>query len=241
MEASMSNNPHRNFVLVPGAWHGGFIYRDLVARLRALGHTASALTLTGLGERRHVGNDRADLETHIEDVVSHIEMEDLQDITLVGWSYGGMVITGVLARVPERISAIVYLDAFVPSDGRALVDYVASDATAAWDRCKERNLPVPPLPFSFFGLTDSALVAFIEPRLAEQPWRTLYQPVKALKTRPDIPFSYVVCTGYGPSPFTARLAEMEGDPTMRVIKIDTSHFCMVTALEHTIAALVDQN
>jgi pimeloyl-ACP methyl ester carboxylesterase len=70
--------------------------------LRKLGHSATAPTLTGLGERSHVGKDSAGLETHIQDIVAHIEMEDLQDITLVGWSYGGLVATGVLARVRER-------------------------------------------------------------------------------------------------------------------------------------------
>jgi pimeloyl-ACP methyl ester carboxylesterase len=231
---------HRSFVLVHGAWHGALVWRNVLSRLRALGHTATAPTLTGLGERRHTRNDSTDLQTHIEDVVAHVEMEDLTNITLVGWSYGGMVTTGVLARLPERVSAMVYLDAFVPSDGRALVDYVAPDAVAAWTERKEQNLPVPPIPLAAFGVTDPAITAFLEPRLADQPWRTLYQPVKALNTRPNIPFAYIVCTGYGPSPFTARLAEMEADRAMRIIKIDSSHHYMITAFEETIAALVDQ-
>jgi pimeloyl-ACP methyl ester carboxylesterase len=230
---------HRSFVLVHGAWHGAFVWQNLLLRLRALGHTATAPTLTGLGERRHICNDSTDLEWHIDDVVSHIEMEDLRNITLVGWSYGGMVITGVLARLPERISKVVYLDAFVPSDGQALIDFALPDVLAEYDLHKKDNLALPPPPLSACGVTDPPTVAFLEPRLAPQPWRTFYQPVKALKARPNIPFSYVVCTGFGPSPFTARIAEMEADPTMQVIEIKTSHHCMITAPNETISALVD--
>lgn len=235
----MESTRHRSFVLVHGAWYGAFIWQDVLRRLRALGHTATAPTLTGLGERGHILNDSADLDSHINDVVRHIEMEDLQNITLAGSSYGGMVITGVLARMPERISKVVYLDAYVPGDGQAMMDYGIPEMIAAWAPLKQDNLPLPSMPLSVFGVTDPAMVEFLEARLTRQPWRTFYQPVKALKVRPDIPFSYVVCTGYGPSPFTARLAEMEADPTMRVIKIDSNHFCMMTAVDETITALID--
>jgi pimeloyl-ACP methyl ester carboxylesterase len=235
----MKNADHCTFVLVHSAFQGAFSWRDVLVRLRALGHTASAPTLTGLGERRHVGNDSADLATHVEDVVAHIEMEDLRDIILVGHSYGGMVITGVLARMPERIKKIIYLDAFMPEDGRAAVDYISPDLKASWDTYKDQNLPLPPLPLSAFGVTDAAIAKFLEPRLTAQPWRTVYQPVRALNVRPDIPVSYVACTGRGESPFTARLAEMEADPAVRVTTINTGHLCMVTAFEETIAALVN--
>lgn len=233
------NTEQRSFVLVHGAWLGAFVWQDLLRRVRALGHIATAPTLTGLGERRHVCNDTIDLRWHTDDVVSHIEMEDLRNITLVGWSYGGMVITGVLARLPDRISKVVYLDAFVPNDGQALIDFALPNFLAEYDRQKKYNLALPPPPLSACGVTDSATVAFLEPRLVPQPWRTFYQPVKALKDRPKIPFSYVVCTGYGPSPFMARITAMEADPTIRVIEIKTSHFCMITAPEETLAALVE--
>ena len=79
----MMDTAKKTFVLVHGAWHGGWVWRDVLNRLRSLGHIATAPTLTGLGERRHAGNDSADLETHVEDVVAHIEMENLRIITLV--------------------------------------------------------------------------------------------------------------------------------------------------------------
>jgi pimeloyl-ACP methyl ester carboxylesterase len=159
----MKNVQHRTFVLVQGAWHGAWVWRDVMPGLRALGHTVTASTLTGPGERRHVGNDTADLGTHVEDVVSLIEMEDLRAVTLVGWSCGGMVTTGALARIPERISRLVYFDAFVPADGRAVLDYVPPDARTAWDVYKDKDLPLPPLPLPVFAVTDPAIPAFVEP------------------------------------------------------------------------------
>jgi pimeloyl-ACP methyl ester carboxylesterase len=150
----------KTFVLVHGAWHGGWVWRDVLNRLRSLGHTATAPTLTGLGERRHTGNDSADLETHVEDVVAHIEMENVRDITLVGWSYGGMVVTGVLARIPERIKELVYLDAFVPEDGQALADYWSPEVKQMMDTYRNRNAPLPAKPLTFFGVTDQEVAKF---------------------------------------------------------------------------------
>jgi pimeloyl-ACP methyl ester carboxylesterase len=227
----------KTFVLVHGAWIGGWVWRDVLNRLRALGHTATAPTLTGLGERQHAGNESADLETHVEDVVAHIEMEDLRDVTLVGWSYGGMVVTGVLARIPERIKELVYLDAFIPDDGKAVADYWLPEVKAAMDTYRDRNAPLPALPLKLFGVTDPEITKFVEARLTAQPWRTCYQPVKALKGRPAIPISYIVCTGYGETPFTARLAELGEEAGPRTTIINASHLCMLTDLEATIGAI----
>jgi pimeloyl-ACP methyl ester carboxylesterase len=233
----MAGAERKNFVLVHGAWHGGWVWRDVLTRLREVGHTATAPTLTGLGERRHVGNDSADLQTHVEDVVAHVEMEDLRDITLVGWSYGGMVATGVLACIPERIKALVYLDAFVPEDGKAVADYWPPEVKAVMDTYRDANAPLPSMPLAAFGVKDPEVAKFVEPRLTAQPWRTCYQPVKALKTRPAIPISYIVCTGWGETPFTARLAEMTKDPDVRTATLDADHLCMLTSLEATISLI----
>ena len=231
----------KTFVLVHGAWTGGWVWRDVVNRLRSLGHIATAPTLTGLGERRHVGNDSADLETHVEDVVAHIEMENLRDISLVGWSYGGMVVTGVLARIPERIKELVYLDAFVPEDGKAAADYWSPEVKEMMNTYRDRNAPLPAMPFTLFGVTDPEVAKFIEPRLTSQPWRTCYQRVKALKVCPAIPISYIVCTGWDKTPFfTARFAEMKEDPGVRATTLNASHLCMLTAAEDTVAALSHQ-
>lgn len=108
------------FVLVPGAWLGGWCWQELTPRLRDAGHQVYTPTLTGLGERRHLGGPQVDLDTHLQDIVNVLEFEDLHDVTLVGHSYGGFVVTGVASRAPERVRQVIYLDASVPEDGQSL-------------------------------------------------------------------------------------------------------------------------
>lgn len=118
------------YVLVHGAWGGGWTYKALDEQLSAQGHTVYRPTLTGLGEREHLSSPDITLETHIEDVINLILYEDLHEVTLLGHSYGGMVITGVADRIPGRIRRMVYLDAVVPGDGESLVDIHAKAAAA---------------------------------------------------------------------------------------------------------------
>jgi len=110
------------YVLVHGAWGGAGAWRNFAPLLREKGHEVFYVSLTGLGEGYHLGHPETNLSTHIQDVVELIEYENLTDIVLVGHSYGGMVITGVADRIPERITHLVYLDAFLTRDGQALVD-----------------------------------------------------------------------------------------------------------------------
>src|SRR5215211_5857359 len=99
------------FVLVHGAWHGGWCWRKLTPLLRAAGHEAHAPTLTGLGERVHLATPEVGTDTHVQDVCKLLEYEDLSGVVLVGHSYGGHVIAGVAAQAPERLAHLVYLDA----------------------------------------------------------------------------------------------------------------------------------
>ncbi|MEE1783530.1 alpha/beta fold hydrolase [Streptomyces sp. SP17BM10] len=105
------------FVLVPGAFRGGWWYEPLAGELRLHGHQVHALTLTGLGARRHLSTAVVNLDTHIQDVVSLLEAERIEAAVLVGHGYGGMPVTGAADRLPERVDTLVYLDAFVPGDG----------------------------------------------------------------------------------------------------------------------------
>ena len=107
----------QTFVLVHGATAGGWEWKTTGKFLTDDGHTVYRATLTGLGEREHLNSADIDLQTHINDVVNLILYEDLHDVVLTGHSYGGMVITGVIDRIPERIKHVVYLDAAVPDDG----------------------------------------------------------------------------------------------------------------------------
>lgn len=117
------------YVLVHGGFMGGWVWRQVASYLRDSGHEVFAPTLTGLGERAHLASPEINLDTHIQDIMGVIECEDLQQVILVGYSYGGMVVTGVAERAPGRVSRLVYLDAFVPNDGQTLFDIVGPEAS----------------------------------------------------------------------------------------------------------------
>lgn len=233
----MANSAQHHYVLIAGAFCGGWLWRDVAEGLRDAGHGVSAPTLTGLGERRHLGQG-IDLALHIEDVVAHIEMERLPQVTLVGASYGGMVITGVLARIPNRIRAIVYLDAFVPEDGKALIDYLQPETQAAWEDYRETDGLLPPFPAERLGLTDPMQIAAVIPRLVPHPIETCYQPVRALKRRAAIPTAYIRCQRYPAPHCDDALERLRKEPAIRIAAIDTGHLPMVTAPAETVRLLM---
>ena len=122
------------FVLVHGAWHGSWCWKHVRKRLQHAGHDVFTPTLTGVGERCHLASPNVNLSTHIADILSLIQWEELSRIILCGHSYGGFVISGVADRIPDRIRALVYLDAFVPEDGECLFDLVSPEMAAGMRR-----------------------------------------------------------------------------------------------------------
>ena len=171
------------YVLVHGGGHGGWCYQKVARLIRKAGHEAYTPTLTGLGERRHLLSPDVDLKMHIADVVGVLIFEDLEDVILVGHSYGGMVITGVADRAPDRIKELVYLDAAHPRNGESLVD-VAEQIMAAcksWVRQVDGvELVMWPetLKPEFFGVTDLADIAWMRPKLHEHPWKCYTQKLQ---------------------------------------------------------------
>src|SRR3954447_18338234 len=110
------------YVLAGGAWLGGWVWREVTARLRKLGHEVYPLSLTGLGERVHLASPEVNLDTHIADIVSLLESEDLHEVILAGHSYAGLPITGAGDRAADRLSTLVYVDTSPAPDGTALID-----------------------------------------------------------------------------------------------------------------------
>jgi pimeloyl-ACP methyl ester carboxylesterase len=174
-----ARTPERQvFVLVHPAWHGSWCWEKLVPILHSAGHAVFTPTLTGLGERAHLLSPHIDLDTHIGDVLLMLQQENLHNVVLVGHSYSGMVITGVAARACDRISRLVYLDAFLPEDGKALRDYAPADMLDEMVRSRGDGWRL--LWFMFardFGITDSSDAEWVDALLGDQPYRTFTQPV----------------------------------------------------------------
>lgn len=229
-----------SYILIAGAWHGGWIWSETVSQLREKGHQATALTLTGLGDRAHNATPDTCLSTHITDVLAHIEMEDLHDITLVGWSYGGMVISAVATQIPQRIRSLIYLDAAFPESGKGLVDYLPSAAEAGLRGLQAQGLPLPPRPLAAFGVTSPEDIAYLTPRISPQPVMTFLEPLSEVKL-PDVPISYIYCSGYGAenNTFTSTWQRVKQDPRIHCLTIETNHFIMLSEPDATLNLLLE--
>lgn len=172
----------RTYVLVHGAWGGGWSFKKTDSLLRSMGHMVYRPTLSGLGERVHLASGDIDLDTHIKDVVNTILFENLHDVVLLGHSYGGMVVTGVADSLPDRIKHLIYLDAFVPEDGQSV-------ATAHGQGQTGREMPAKDGLIHPFWATDEQ--AF--PKDVPQPAKTFSQPlVLKNKKRQEIPTTYIL-------------------------------------------------
>jgi pimeloyl-ACP methyl ester carboxylesterase len=169
------------FLLVPGAWLGGWCWGYVAADLRAVGNTVIPATLTGLGERAHLLNRGINLDTHVTDIVGLFEYRDLHDVILVGHSYGGTVITGVAERVPDRVRRLIYLDASVPRDGESN-DAVIGPEMAAQLRASAMSegegWKVPPAPYVVVRLTGHPLRDWVAARLKPHPLRPFAERVR---------------------------------------------------------------
>lgn len=220
------------FVLVQGAWHGGWCWKKVVPLLRTAGHEVFMPTLTGLGERVHLLRPEVGLETHIADVLGVLRYEDLQEVVLVGHSYGGMVITGVAAQAAERLAQLVYLDAFVPRDGQCLLDLLPPDlAAAVREQAKVvgDGWRVPPLPLEGFGAMAEADLRWAGAKVGDQPLLAFEQPVRSPATAgAGLARTYIACTGWQ-GPFGPFAEQARTDTTWRYRELDTGHEAMITA------------
>jgi pimeloyl-ACP methyl ester carboxylesterase len=218
-----------SFVLVHGAWHGGWCWERLRERLPP-GVRVHTPTLTGLGDRANLLSRDVSLQNHIDDIVQVLEHQDLRDVVLVGHSYAGMVVTGVAARVPHRLARLVYLDAVVPEDGQCLFDCTGSKFRSWIDErahSQGEGWRIPPAPPEFLGLSETADVEWVMPRLVPHPYRTFCEPVQlpqALESA--IPRTYINCIGSKPRG-GARAKPAEGIDDY--YELSTGHDAMVTA------------
>lgn len=177
----------RVFLLVHGAWHGGWCYGPVEKYLAAGRHQVFRPTLSGLADRSHLLNGNITLDTHINDIVNLIKWENLENVVLCGHSYGGWVIGGVAERLLPRISSIVFLDAFIPQDRRAFIDCLdRRTRIAVKNLARTGVLSIPPPPSKAFKLNE-AQQAWVDSKLTAQPIHTWLQKIHVTGAQYRVP------------------------------------------------------
>jgi pimeloyl-ACP methyl ester carboxylesterase len=213
------------YVLVHGAWGGAHGFRHVRTALRSAGHEVFTPSLTGIGERVHLVSPQVDLTTHVSDVVNTVLYEDLDGIVLLGFSYGGMVASGALEFIGDRIAALVLLDAFLPADGDSVYGLLGRVVDGP---------PGPGRPWLVDGparaYDDPAEAAFSAPRRAPQPIRCFTEPVRLPRPPEDFPFSRTYIRATVPDPeapgnaaFEDAAARARTSSAWRYREIETTH------------------
>jgi pimeloyl-ACP methyl ester carboxylesterase len=218
-------------VLVHGAWHGGWCWQRVVPLLAAAGHAVYTPTLTGLGDRAHLARPDIDLDLHARDLQALLEMEDLHDVTLVGHSYAGFVISLVADRDPSRLRRLVYLDAFVPDDGKSVLDYVQPPQRrqALLDSGRATGYAAP-VPLAALGVVAAADVAWAQPRIVPQPFGSFVQPVRlARPAGQGLAPAFVACVEPPSGSFGTFATQLRSAPGWEVHELPTGHDAMIIA------------
>lgn len=221
----------KTFLLVHGAWLGGWAWERLVPYLTNAGYKVFSPTLTGLGEKANLAKPDIGLNTHVQDILSLLENENLHNVVLVGHSYGGMVITGVADKAAERIAHLVYLDAFIPRDGQSVADIITTESMRRFRegaKAVGQGWGIPPLPVERFGITSKVDIAWVKPKLVPQPIKTFEEPVRLTNpTAAALPrtFIYLKKPAMGTFDGFAKMAQSSKD--WRYYEMETGHAAMI--------------
>ncbi len=216
------------FVLVHGAWHGGWCWRRVAERLRGGGHTVFTPTLTGLGERAHLMRPGIDLETHIADIVNVMTWEALADVVLCGHSYGGFVIAGVAEQMAPTIRSIVFLDAFVPRNGESVLQLTGAAVQEAIRGAQARgDLGIAPRPAEAFGV-NPADRAWVDCLCVPQPIATFTDAIALTGAHERIARkTYIRAKSYANPGFDRAFDGVRADRSWRTHEVPCGHDAMV--------------
>ncbi|NIG55517.1 alpha/beta fold hydrolase [Chitinophaga sp. Cy-1792] len=216
------------FVLVHGAWHGGWCWQEVSQRLTAQGYKVYTPTLSGLGEHKNTLNESVGLDTHISDIINLLTMEDLHNVVLVGHSYAGAVIEGVADSIPGRLRSLIFLDAIIAENGQSLHELQPAEMQASEQRNIDAKQPLAPFPVQIFGVTDPVKAAWVTARLTDQPFLTFAQQIKLHHALGNgLPRTYIACTN-PQLPIMARMSEKAKSLGWQHVDMNTGHDAMIT-------------
>jgi pimeloyl-ACP methyl ester carboxylesterase len=227
------------FVLVHGAWHGGWCWRRVSDLLQQKGHRVFCPTMTGLGERSHLLTKDINISTHITDICNVLKWEDLQDVVLVGHSYGGIIISGVAEQSADRLASMVFLDAFMPDNGEALIDKMPPAMAARIKEAAARGeISLSPPPSAVFGIGEKDR-AWVDSEMTPQPFGSFTEKASYAGARDKIAKkSYIRAKEYTNPIFDANLAKVESDPSWKSFELQTGHDAMIIVPEQLTQILV---
>jgi pimeloyl-ACP methyl ester carboxylesterase len=220
------------FVLVHGAFHGGWCWQKVTRELRAKGDVVYTPTLSGLGEHKNILDSKIDLNTHITDIVNLILAEDLHNVILVGHSYAGAVIAGVADRIPERLLKLVFLDAMLMKNGQSALDVSPKDIRANFIKSAtqfDKGLSLPFFSAEFFGVTNANDIKWVNERLTNQPFKTFTQ--RLVLKHPfgnHLPLTYIACTEPELRAIKPFADETEASKEWKYLELKTGHDAMIT-------------
>lgn len=231
------------FVLVHGAFHGGWCWRHVADRLVAAGARVFTPTMTGLGERAHLLTRQVGLETFIADALGVIAAEEVSDVILVGHSFGGMVISGVADRRPGLIRRLVYLDAIVPENGRSALDLLPPDVAATRRRGARESsggLSIPVPPAASFDVPPGSDLDWLERRLTPHPLAAYADPIAlSAPVGNGLPRTYIRCADPVYRAVQASYERVAGLPGWDMLDLPTGHDAMITAPDLLAATLLE--
>lgn len=222
----------RPYVLIHGAWHGGWCWQKVAPRLTAAGRRVLAPSLPGLAERASLLSAAVGLDTHIDDVVALLARENLRDVVLVGHSYGGLVITGVADRAAARLSHLAYLDAVIVNSGEAWRATHSPNLVALWAKlaAPSGGISVPPPEAGAFGITDAADRAWVNQHLTPHPYRTYTDTLRLARPPGEgLRKTHIACRGRGALSAAARRVRIDAASGWSTRTLDAAHDAMVTA------------
>lgn len=209
----------RSFVLIHGAWHGGWCWRDVAALLRAQGHTVYTPSLTGLADRSHLLSNSITLQTHIDDIVNLFAWEDIEDAVLVAHSYGGWPVSAALAKIGNKVASVVFVDAFVPENGQRVIDLNSPQFQQALKDAIAKGEAGRPAPKAeVFGIKDTARAVWVQAKMTPQPSGVAIQPIVLSGARDRVARkTYVRATGFAMPTFDSYFAKAQKDPSWTAI------------------------
>jgi pimeloyl-ACP methyl ester carboxylesterase len=220
----------KTFVLIHGAWHGGWCWRRVADLLEAKGHKVFAPTLTGLADRSHLLSKDVVLTTHITDIVNLFKWEELRDACLVAHSYGGWPTSGALEQIGDRVSSIVWLDAFKPETGQKGIDYSSEFSRKAFEEAVAKGEPGRRGPPAKAFMVNEKDQAWVDSKLTPQPNGVATQPIVLTGAREKIAKkTYIRAPRYPQAAFDKAYAECKADKTWKTFETDAGHDVMVDA------------